>query len=49
MLNKKEKRMIKFAIEAIADATGKWYVDGYVTRKQVDRLIKWEFKLRRMV
>jgi hypothetical protein len=49
MLSKKEKRAIKFTIEAIADTTSQWYADGYITKKQIDRLISWEFKLRRWI
>lgn len=49
MLSKKEKRAIKLTIEAIADATGKWYAEGYITQRQIDRLINWEFKLLKMI
>jgi hypothetical protein len=49
MLSKKEKNIIKMTTEAIADATSKWYADGYINQRKIDRLIGWEFKLLRMI
>jgi predicted metalloendopeptidase len=47
-VTKKEKRIVKLTTKSIEDAVGQWYANGYISQRNIDRLMKWEFELRKL-